>query len=101
MVAKSMDVTVVARNHDWMRLVAKWLTPREVKIVRLYYWRNLSMAQIGIKVGLTESRICQIHDRILLRLRSRLAGLDNQLERAKRFEASLEFGCRFVFRGIE
>lgn len=41
-------------------------------MISLYYYEELTLKEIGEILNLTESRICQIHTKILLRLRGRL-----------------------------
>jgi len=48
------------------------LPSRDRLILRLYYWKGLTMKRIGRLLGLTESRVCQIHKTALLRLRAAL-----------------------------
>ncbi len=60
------------RREDVFQYVLKDLTPKERLIVVLYYWENLTMKEIGQIFGVTESRICQLHTRILKSLRERL-----------------------------
>ena len=38
----------------------------------LYYFENLTLAEIGKVLGVTESRVCQLHTRAVLRLRTKL-----------------------------
>ncbi len=38
----------------------------------LYYYENLTLREIGEVLGVTESRISQLHTKAVLRLRSRL-----------------------------
>ena len=40
--------------------------------VTLYYYEGLTLAEIGAVLGVTESRICQIHTKAVLSLRNRL-----------------------------
>lgn len=54
------------------RLVDR-LPGRERAVVRLYYWEDLTMREIGGILGLTESRISQIRARAVERLRGRAA----------------------------
>jgi RNA polymerase sigma factor for flagellar operon FliA len=54
------------------------LPERERKVLGLYYYEGLTLAQIGEIVGVTESRICQIHTRAVLQLRGRLAAGDRE-----------------------
>lgn len=48
------------------------LTGRERQIVALYYVEELTMKEIGSVIGITESRVSQIHTQAVLRLRSML-----------------------------
>jgi RNA polymerase sigma factor for flagellar operon FliA len=48
------------------------LTDRDRVVVSLYYFENLTLAEIGRVLGVTESRVCQLHTRAVLRLRSKL-----------------------------
>lgn len=45
------------------------LTDREKQILNLYYYEGLTLKQIGLVLGLTESRVSQIHTQIILKLR--------------------------------
>jgi RNA polymerase sigma factor FliA len=49
------------------------LEERDRVVVTLYYFENLTLAEIGNVLGVTESRVCQLHTRAVLRLRTRLA----------------------------
>lgn len=49
------------------------LPERDRTVVTLYYFENLTLAEIGTVLGVTESRICQLHTRAVLRLRTRIA----------------------------
>jgi RNA polymerase sigma factor for flagellar operon FliA len=49
------------------------LGDREKIVLSLYYYENLTLAQIGQVLGVTESRVCQIHTKAVLQLRGRLA----------------------------
>jgi RNA polymerase sigma factor for flagellar operon FliA len=48
------------------------LPEREKLVIGLYYYEGLTLAEIGSVLGVTESRVCQIHTRSVLHLRSRL-----------------------------
>jgi RNA polymerase sigma factor for flagellar operon FliA len=50
------------------------LPEREKLVVALYYYENLTLREIGEVLGVTESRVSQLHTKAVLRLRSRLAG---------------------------
>ena len=49
---------------------------REKVVLTLYYYESLTLSEIGRVLGVTESRVCQIHTKAMIQLRSRLAGLD-------------------------
>ena len=48
------------------------LPERETLVVALYYIANLTLREIGEVLGVTESRVSQVHSKAVLRLRSRL-----------------------------
>ncbi len=48
------------------------LNEREKLVISLYYYEELSMKEIGEILGLTESRISQIHTKTMLKLRKLL-----------------------------
>lgn len=48
------------------------LPEREQLVMSLYYEQELNLKEIGAVLGVTESRVCQIHGQALIRLRSRM-----------------------------
>ena len=48
------------------------LPEREKLVMSLYYDQELNLREIGELLGVTESRVCQIHGQAVLRLRARL-----------------------------
>jgi RNA polymerase sigma factor for flagellar operon FliA len=48
------------------------LPEREKMVVTLYYYEGLTLAQIGQVLGVTESRICQMHTKAVLALRGKI-----------------------------
>ena len=48
------------------------LPEREQLVVSLYYEQELNLKEIGAVLGVSESRVCQIHGQAMLRLRGRL-----------------------------
>ena len=46
---------------------------RERLVLTLYYYEGLTLAEIGNVLGVTESRVCQIHTKAIFQLRSRLS----------------------------
>ena len=51
---------------------------REKIVLTLYYYESLTLAEIGRVLGVTESRVCQIHTKAVLHLRSRLTAADRE-----------------------
>jgi RNA polymerase sigma factor FliA len=49
------------------------LPEREKLVIALYYYENLTLREIGEVLGVTESRVSQLHTKAVLRLRSKLA----------------------------
>jgi RNA polymerase sigma factor for flagellar operon FliA len=49
------------------------LPEREKLVVALYYYENLTLREIGEVLGVTESRVSQLHTKAVLRLRSRMS----------------------------
>jgi RNA polymerase sigma factor for flagellar operon FliA len=50
------------------------LPEREKLVVTLYYYEELTLREIGEVLGVTESRVSQLHSKAILRLKSRLSG---------------------------
>jgi len=57
---------------DIRDVIADQLNEKERVIVTLYYYEGLSMKEIANVLSLTESRICQIHGKIITRLEEQL-----------------------------
>lgn len=51
---------------------------REKVVLSLYYFENLTLSQIGEVLGVTESRVSQIHTKAVLQLRSRLQAVQRE-----------------------
>jgi RNA polymerase sigma factor for flagellar operon FliA len=51
------------------------LPERDGRILRMYYGEGLTLAQIGVRLGVTESRVSQLRSRAITRLRIEFAEL--------------------------
>jgi RNA polymerase sigma factor FliA len=67
--AKAMDASEL---KDRVAGAITRLPEREKLVIALYYYENLTLREIGEVLGVTESRISQLHTKAMLRLRSRL-----------------------------
>ncbi|MDQ3588229.1 MAG: RNA polymerase sigma factor WhiG [Actinomycetota bacterium] len=69
--AREMDATEI---KDTLSDAIARLPEREKLVVALYYYENLTLREIGEVLGVTESRVSQLHTKAVLRLKSRLQG---------------------------
>jgi RNA polymerase sigma factor for flagellar operon FliA len=51
------------------------LPEREQVVVTLYYYEGFTLAEIGLVLGVTESRICQLHTKSMMAMRTRMGPL--------------------------
>jgi len=56
------------------------LPEREKIVISLYYYEGLTLREIGEVLGVTESRVCQMHTKAILRLKGRLTSAKGALE---------------------
>ena len=74
------------------------LPEREKLVIALYYYENLTLREIGEVLGVTESRISQLHTKAVLRLEAAAPG-DNLRDWERRLASALphegeEKACR-------
>ncbi len=64
------------------------LPPQQRKVMALYYGEGLNLREIALLLGLTESRICQVHSQAILSIRAYIQRVENGVAavRAKRTE---------------
>ena len=62
------EILIASINH---------LSEREKRVITFYYFGGLTLAQIGQVLGVTESRVCQIHTKAVLALRSKITDATN------------------------
>jgi RNA polymerase sigma factor for flagellar operon FliA len=62
----------ILHKRETYEMVTRELTAVERRLVDAYYFKGLTLKDIGKKEGISESRVCQIHGRMLDRLAERL-----------------------------
>jgi RNA polymerase sigma factor FliA len=76
---RGLDPTSDMESQETRGLLAaaiNSLTEREKIVVTLYYFEGLTLAEIGEILGVTESRVCQIHTKAVGGLRGQLSEID-------------------------
>ncbi len=76
--SSALDPQAMAEHGEARQLLARaveQLPDREKVVVSLYYFEGLTLAEIGRVLGVTESRICQLHTKAVLHLRTKLADI--------------------------
>jgi RNA polymerase sigma factor for flagellar operon FliA len=71
----SLNPDVIVEKTEIKRVLAEHireLPDKEQKILVLYYYRDLTLKEIGRVLGVTESRVSQLHTKAILHLRSKL-----------------------------
>lgn len=66
--------TLIAKPEKYLKDDVEWVLdrvkkPKYRRILELYYLEDMTMRQVGKKLKISESRISQIHDQLITRLR--------------------------------
>ncbi len=67
-----MGAFEVAETRQLLGQAINDLPEREKLVLTLYYYETMTLQEVGQVLGVTESRVCQIHTKAVLHLRSRL-----------------------------
>ncbi|WP_226370201.1 FliA/WhiG family RNA polymerase sigma factor [Pseudonocardia oceani] len=70
-----MAVVQARETSRQLSMAVAQLGERDRLVVQMYYLENRTLAEIGRHLGVTESRVCQLHTRLVGRLRGRLEEL--------------------------
>jgi RNA polymerase sigma factor FliA len=68
-----LDVFEAKESKEALLLAVEGMPERERAVLMMYYYDGLTLTEIGGILGVTESRVCQIHTKALRQLRSKLA----------------------------
>lgn len=69
------DPELTFESEEVRQILAKAvniLPERERLVITLYYYEGLTLAEIGSVLGVTESRVCQMHTKAVLELRNKM-----------------------------
>jgi RNA polymerase sigma factor for flagellar operon FliA len=67
--------------HDLAAALLKALVGPERTVIALYYKEGLTMKEIGRVMGISESRVCQIHTKTLKKLKGHLDAIGQRVRR--------------------
>ena len=70
------DASFAADQRSQLTAAVKTLPEREKLLLGLYYQKELNLKEIGAVLGVSESRVCQLHSQAVSRLRARFAEAD-------------------------
>jgi RNA polymerase sigma factor for flagellar operon FliA len=70
------------QRHELRQAAVRGLSDKEKQVLIMYYYDELTMKEIGDVLGISESRVCQIHTQLLKFLRRKFEdlGLDGPIE---------------------
>ena len=66
----TLDRLVSEDDKELLMNAIKKLSDKEQQVLALYYYEGLSLKEIGRVIGVTESRVSQIHGKALSLLRA-------------------------------
>ncbi len=67
-----MGAFEIAETRQLLGQAINALPEREKLVLTLYYYESMTLQEVGMVLGVTESRVCQIHTKAVLHLRTRL-----------------------------
>lgn len=85
--AASQDPLAMLEDADMRDALVKaigGLPEREKLMMALYYEQDLNLREIGEVMGVTESRVCQLHSQAIARLRVAIVGEGKPLSKSRR-----------------
>ncbi len=70
--AGPVDKFELAEMKEILATAIDRLPDREKTVIALYYYENLTLREIGEVLGVTESRVSQLHTKAIMRLKAKL-----------------------------
>jgi RNA polymerase sigma factor for flagellar operon FliA len=74
----SLNPDVIVEKDEIRQIITNSISElpdKEKKILVLYYYEDLTLKEIGQVMGITESRVSQLHTKAILRLRAKLTNV--------------------------
>jgi len=69
----SQPLDHILRDEVFKKLMGRNFIPLERQIIHMHYYESMTMKEIAEKIGYSESRISQMHSKILERLQKKIA----------------------------
>lgn len=69
---RAVDPALQAQRQDLRDLILRGFAPQERLLIILYYFEELTMRDIGATLGISESRVSQLHSLLVDRIRADL-----------------------------
>lgn len=79
-----LRVVADGRFREALAEAINGLPEREKLVMSLYYQDEMNLKEIGMVLGVTESRVSQLHGQAVSRLKARLAGWKGSLDRGRK-----------------
>jgi RNA polymerase sigma factor for flagellar operon FliA len=73
--ARFLDSLTLVKMKEQKEVLARAiesLPEKEKRVIALYYYEELNLKEIGQVLGITESRVCQLHTQAIVRLKAKL-----------------------------
>ena len=67
-----LDMLLQGNRRELLIRAIEELPPREKLVMGMHYQQELNLREIGEVLGVSESRVCQLHSQAVARLRARL-----------------------------
>jgi RNA polymerase sigma factor for flagellar operon FliA len=68
----TLERLIAVEEKERLAAAIKELPERQQQLLALYYQEELTLKEVGLVLGVSESRVCQLHARIVARLRTAL-----------------------------
>jgi len=72
-----LHIALEKERTDFLVSYLEKLDPKKRLVMVLYYYEERTFKEIGLDLGISESRVCQIHTQVINDLRNKLKGFDN------------------------